>query len=128
MASPAVTVRDPSSPHPGHLQRLISSHLLAWAAPSCPGVGGGSAQQKNPQPCTLALALTLTCCVTLGKSLPFSVSFPLSDMRDQEMNPTFLSSSAIQPQFSWADTFFHTELAVFWSLERRGCPGPHLIS
>ena len=72
VTGPAVVIRDTSS----HTHRgppaspLTTCHLLAQAALFRPGVRGGSGQQKEPQPCPLALALT--CSVTLGKSLPLS--------------------------------------------------------
>lgn len=83
---------------PGDLRHLLSPLSLPWAALLCPGVSDSFRQGKEPRSYTLILALTLTC-VTLGKSLPLSlyVCFLLCDMRDQETNPCFPSSSAMQP-------------------------------
>lgn len=72
IGSPAVTIGDtwpllsPLLTHSPHLS------LTLLGSSFCPGVGGSSGQWKELRPCAVALALALSCCVILGKSLPLS--------------------------------------------------------
>lgn len=57
-------------PSPSGTPGLSSHHfsLTLLGSSFCLGIGGSSGQWKELWPCTVALALALSCCVILGKS------------------------------------------------------------